>query len=379
MSTTGTQFNDGQADWQDDGFIISNEVAQGAGAASEPTFVLASEPGVVVTGEELVFDDPAVRDCTDTLVPLIERAAVTSESLRESCGIAGPAEKSLRHTLHEVAALLDRAEVILPRLERGVESVGAAVVSEGVGAQEGSNEGVVMDRAAIDAAIEQAIGEGVSRTMAVWERETMQLMELFRARVDRAISSIEAAASERARQLDDLCGRADRIFAQAGGDPASLTGVVGELVESMKPWRGLLIEGKCGPDLAPLVQTIVERVRADIRGGLVGRLDELDATVSRVSARTAEDPKAEFADRGWDLAGDPVLSAVGEVQELAAPSAKVLRVGPSGINSASVRAGARVAKSNRDAGKIAACPASKAAVVRKSPARSSKAAKRRAA
>lgn len=383
MSTTGTPLSDERVIWPD-------ASAECAGARAEDGFV---------------------RDCMDTLVPLIDRAARTCESLRETCAIAAPADKSLRSALGEVSALLDRADALTPNPWRGneediaadssvrgdavrdlvyeaiasmrqdvesrsqserdridrltaelgdrVAALGERVevlasgsgssLSAGVGARtEHPASELVVDRAAIDMMIEEAVGAIVSRTMTVWERETVQLMELFRARVDRAISSVESAASERSRQLDELCGRVDRIFAQAGGDPVSLTGVVGELVESMKPWRGLLVEGKCGPDLAPLVHSIVERVRADIGGDVVGRLDELDAALSRVAARAA-------AGRGVDETASPYELACSSVHsdmtvpdptcEQPAPRVKALRANSSRTALASKRAGTDGAKS----------------------------------
>lgn len=424
MSTTETRMDDGRGEWKlgargpDDGFFADAPSSPG----DEREYLAAPDPEVLASHFEPFFDAAAVRDCTDTLTPLIERAAATCESLRESCRIAAPTDAELRKTLSDVASMLDRAASVVPALEdatvrgeavagRGVErltgdevrglvydaiasmreelesragaeraridrlenelnervaELGDRVPSRsgddfgdlaGVDALRDELEGGAVHtpfslgeaaEAEIQSAIDRAIGEGVTRTMMVWERETVQLMDVFRARVERAISSVESAAAERARQLDELCGKADRIFAQSGGDPQNLTNVVGELVESMRPWRGLLVEGKCGPDLTPLVQTIVDRVRADVRGEFAGRFDELDASIKGVVARS----EASVRPRGTEL--DEVVAAGGTVQIIdqgepcreitpVAPASKKLRVGPSGVNAAAPRAVVRSA------------------------------------
>ncbi len=397
----------------------------------------------------------AVRDCENSLAPLIERAAVTCDSLRECCRLAAPSEQSLREAAQSVTALLDRAGNVVPALESAVEAAAQAASAPGEhvrglvydaitsmrqelearalgergridlleaqlteqvaglgerlqtlakraeqsnqdqrlrhGAAPADSDGLrslqdtiaceplALDRASIDAAIDQAIGEGVTRTLTLWERETVQLMELFRARVERAIQSVESAAAERARQLDDLCGKADRIFAQSGGDPSSLTSVVGELVESMKPWRGLLIEGKCGPDLAPLVQTIVERVRADIRGELAGRPDDHGTVTQRPTLRTSE--QASPVDEAIALGGAVYVAehARGADTHGTAPTraAKALRVGPSGINASNARAAIKPDKARDGSARASSSPSSSASA--KPVARTGSAPKRRAA
>ncbi len=504
MSTAATNINDGQNDWSDDqlpshfrapshgdaGCESGYELADAAGGElgrepdleefgdsfGEAGYLVIPESDLFETETEMVLDAAALRDCTDSLTPLIERAAITCESLRESCRIAEPSEKAMRETLGEVATLLDRAEVLLPTLARGVESVqvvsdpspsaevrelvydaiasmrqelddrsraerqridrleselndrvaalgerveiassltlfAGRVEQEGdveIGAKIGADgdsdinsfeqrerpeaqrtliEAIVgapvVDRDAVDAVIEQAIGEGVTRTLALWERETVQLMDLFRARVERAISSVETAAADRARQLDDLCGKADKVFALAGGDPDSLTNVVGELVESMRPWRGLLVEGKCGPDLAPLVQTIVERVRADVRGELVGRLDELDATVSKVAARAVTTLIAtESIDQGNALQGSSAIGVIDARPVAVVTSVRHLRVGPAGISSTSSKPAARSTKPAnlvRVEEKDGARATPREGTAAKTPPRTTKATKRRAA
>lgn len=129
--------------------------------------------------------------------------------------------------------------------------------------------------------IDAAIGDSLTRTAEAWERQTAELMALFRARVDRAIQTVDATAEKRAAQLTKLCTRAEAVLSSAGDGPASLPRLVEQLAESIRPWREFLAQGASGPELEPVIHAIVERLRASIRP----EWERLNAGVQQLAVR----------------------------------------------------------------------------------------------
>lgn len=253
---------------------------------------------------------PPVEPMSDTdippvaeLEPLIDRAARWCESLREAVALAQPSEQGLRLTLQEINTLIDRADSVLPRLERAATAqptpinpaeVNAMIrdaVTEATSHYDAALQAITahLDSLtsdmnarldALTARFEQSLRahashaapaqaavppEAVEHSLAAWEEQVGQLITLFRAKADQAMDGLDQIGRERAAALEALCARADSIVNATAGSGAGITEVLDDVIHAVAPWKGL-VEGKCSPEISPALATIAEHVKREIAG-----------------------------------------------------------------------------------------------------------------
>lgn len=333
--------------------------------------------------------EPVIDEVASTLTPLVERAAVACDSLRDAVARAGPTEATLRATLTQITGLLERADRLVPDLE-------ARTMSLAIDADESAPNAADSFRAMIDTAVENLgtrcqmqldlvrteidglsteIGSrldaltarvekiasrtpttspdaainptptaeattgasfepAMAESLAVWETQVGELLRLFREKAEQAMANVDEIGRRQAEALDALCARAERILTSPGRDAGTIAQVLDEVVHTIEPWRGLLIEGKCSPEISPVIGAIVDRVRAEVQGD-IGRLgatvDEVVALTSRLaeaspfggSAYDASEPDVERPTPSKPKAARPVTAARSSAASIKSKSAPV--------------------------------------------------------
>jgi ABC-type transporter Mla subunit MlaD len=131
--------------------------------------------------------EPVIDEVASTLSPLVERAAVACDSLRDAVARAGPTEATLRASLTQITELLERADRLVPELE--AQKMGPAIAAD-TSAPNAADE----VRAMIDTAVEN-LGTRCQMQLDLVRTEIDGLAKEMGARLDALTTRVEEIAS----------------------------------------------------------------------------------------------------------------------------------------------------------------------------------------